>query len=312
MTVTTPRLVTSGYLTRDDLVLRDDRVLRNVPGGGALFSAVGALSWAAPVGLHASTGADYPKADLARIAASGIDLSSVTAGPAHGLHLWLLEEDALHKQQQPKLTSCDIRELDAHRPPLPPDFATVEAFHVATSLPETQRALAAEVRRIAPHVLISLDIWTESFFDYAAYRDPAFYTNVDCFLPSGKEVEDLWGLDDLPGVMRMLASYGPRLVVVKLGEDGSLLYVRESDAFWKIPALPIPVVDTVGAGDAYCGGFLAGLLLTGDPLEAAVRGTVSASLAIEQYGALRDTPPDEATLAHRVQQARQMARQVRH
>jgi cytidine kinase len=143
-------------------------VLRNVPGGGALFSAVGALPWAAPVGLHACTGADYPEADLARIAAAGINLDSVTAGPARGLHLWLLEEDAAHKQQQPKLTSCDIRDMDKHRPPLPAEFAAVEAFHVATSLPETQRALAAETRRLAPHALISLDIWTESFFDYAA------------------------------------------------------------------------------------------------------------------------------------------------
>jgi ribokinase len=310
--MTTPRLVASGYLTRDDLVLRDDRVMRNVPGGGALFSAAGALPWVSPVGLHACTGADYPNMDLERIAATGIDLSSVTAGPAHGLHLWLLEEDETHKQQHPKLTSCDIRELDAHRPPLPADFAAVEAFHVATSLPETQRALAMEMRRIAPRALISLDIWTESFFDYSAYRDPVFFANVDCFLPSAKEIEDLWGPDDLPGVMRMLAAYGPMLVVVKRGEAGALLYDRERDTLWEIPALPVAVVDTVGAGDAFCGGFLAGLLLTGDSLEAAVRGTVSASLAIEQYGALRETPPDAATLAQRLRDARQMARQVGH
>ena len=307
----TPRLVTSGYLTRDDLVLRDNRVLRNVPGGGALFSAVGALAWESPVGLHACTGADYPKTDLARIAAAGIDLASVTAGPEYGLHLWLLEEDAAHKQQHPKLTSCDIRDLDAHRPPLPASFAAIEAIHLATSLPETQRALATRMRRLAPQAVISLDIWTESFFDYSAYHDPAFYANVDCFLPSAKEVEDLWGLDDLPGVMRRLASNGPRIVVVKRGEDGSLLFDRERDAFWEIPALPVEAIDTVGAGDAYCGGFLAGLLLTGDPVEAAVRGTVSASLAIEHYGALRETPPEAATLAWRIQQARRMAQHIR-
>jgi ribokinase len=286
-------------------------VLRNVPGGGALFSAVGALPWVSSVGLHACTGADYPETDLARIVDQGISLCSVIAGPVHGLHLWLLEEDATHKQQQPKLTSCDIREMDARRPPIPASFAAVEAFHVATSLPETQRALAAEMRRIAPRALISLDIWTEAFFDYGAYRDPTFYANIDCFLPSAKEVEDLWGLDDLPGMMRMLASFGPRVIVVKLGAEGSLLYDREHDTFWEIPAPPVAVVDTVGAGDAYCGGFLAGLLLTGDPLEAAVQGTVSASLAIEQYGALRNEPPDAATLAQRVQQARQLARRVR-
>jgi ribokinase len=41
-----------------------------------------------------------------------------------------------------------------------------------------------------------------------------------------------------------------------------------------------------GAGDAYCGGFLVGLHQTGDPLEAALMGSVSASLVIEGTGAL--------------------------
>ena len=49
--------------------------------------------------------------------------------------------------------------------------------------------------------------------------------------------------------------------------------------------MPVDTVDTIGAGDAYCGGFLAGLVETGDPLEAGLRGTVSASFAVQGYGA---------------------------
>ncbi len=52
------------------------------------------------------------------------------------------------------------------------------------------------------------------------------------------------------------------------------------------PAYPSRVAPLPGAGDAFCGGFLVGLSETGDVLEAGLRGSVSASLAIEGVGAL--------------------------
>lgn len=303
-------LVTSGYLTLDDLVLCADRVLRDVLGGGALYSAVGALTWGNRVAIHAAAGGDYPQRYLDAIAASGIDISGVVTGPARSLRLWLLEEGELRKQQLPKLTSVDIAELDAHRPPVPTTFHAAKGFHITTSLPATQRAMAQAFRAAAPEAVISLDIWTESFFDIAAYRDPAFYADVDAFLPSEKEVEALWGLDNLPGTMRTMASYGPRTVAVKQGAEGSLVYDRQRDALWQIPAFPVATVDAIGAGDAYCGGFLSGLVATGYPLEAGLRGTVSASFAISEHGAQAGMHPDAHEIADRLTIVRALARQV--
>jgi ribokinase len=45
------------------------------------------------------------------------------------------------------------------------------------------------------------------------------------------------------------------------------------------------VRDVTGAGDAYCGGFMVGLSETGDPVEAALRGAISASITVEGIGA---------------------------
>jgi ribokinase len=293
-------LVTTGYLTLDDLVLADGRVLRETLGGGALYSAVGALAWGSTVGIHACAGGDYPPSFLQQIAAAGIDLNGVVPGPPRGLRLWLLEEAELRKQQLPKLNSATVAELDANRGPLPAPYATAAGFHIAPSLPETQRDVASEIRRAAPNAVITLDVWTESFFGSAPYRDPAFLANIDAFLPSDKEVEALWGLHDVPAVMRRLAAAGPRVVAVKRGSLGSLVYDRDGDRFWSIPAVPIRAIDAIGAGDAYCGGFLAGLAATGDPLEAGLRGTVSASFAIEDYGAQAGMRPDPAEVERRL------------
>jgi ribokinase len=45
------------------------------------------------------------------------------------------------------------------------------------------------------------------------------------------------------------------------------------------------MADPTGAGDSFCGGFLAGYKKTYDPLQAALYGNVSASLKVEGSGA---------------------------
>jgi len=278
-------LVTFGYLTLDDLVLEDGQVLRDTLGGGALFSAVGARAWGSAVGIHSCVGEDYPSAYRSQIESAGLDLTGVRVGPNRSLRLWLLEEGGLRKQQLPKLASGLVAEMDAGRGPLPEKYHAARGFHVAPAMPASQTAAIRAIRAVSPRAVVTLDIWTESFFDPGPYRDLAFLAQVDAFLPSDKEVEALWGTDDLPATMRQLATRGPRAVAVKQGDSGSLLYDRQWDRLWQVPSVPVVAVDSTGAGDAYCGGFLAGLVATGDPLEAALWGTVSASFAVEGHGA---------------------------
>ncbi len=303
-------IVTTGYLTLDDLVLHDDHVVRDALGGGALYAAVGARVWGLPVGIHACAGGDYPPRHLRSIEEGGIDTSGVTVGPDRSLRLWLLEEDEARKQQLPKLASATVAEMDAKRGPLPAAYRGAAGFHVATSLPATQAAAVRAIREVAPAAIVTLDVWTEAFFDAGLYRDPEFLAGVDAFLPSDKEVEAIWGLADLPSTLRALAAGGPRSVAVKLGGRGCLLFDRARDAFWEMPAVPVRAVDTTGAGDAFCGGFLAGLLVTGDPLEAALRGTVSASFVVEGHGALSAMGREPAEAERRLAALRPRIRQV--
>ncbi len=51
-----------------------------------------------------------------------------------------------------------------------------------------------------------------------------------------------------------------------------------------VPAVPTNVIDPTGAGNAYCGGFLAGYVQTSDVLTAARYGAVAASFLVEQAG----------------------------
>src|SRR5579862_3572165 len=78
-------------------------------------------------------------------------------------------------------------------------------------------------------------------------------------------------------------------VVVTLGSEGALVVPRDA-AEWSVPALPVDVVDTTGAGDAF-NGALAAALASGSSLAEAVRRAVAAgSLATTKVGAREGMP----------------------
>lgn len=97
---------------------------------------------------------------------------------------------------------------------------------------------------------------------------------------------------------RRIASALGTAVVVTLGAEGAMLVDAGTEV--RVPALPVPVVDTTGAGDALCGVLGAGLA-RGLALPAALRrAVVAASLACTRPGAqsgLPDGPEIDAALA---------------
>jgi ribokinase len=68
------------------------------------------------------------------------------------------------------------------------------------------------------------------------------------------------------------------------------------------PAFPAAVVDTTGAGDGYCGGFVTGLAVGRPVAECAAMGAVSASYIVEACGALETYRPAPAERRSRLEQ----------
>ena len=81
---------------------------------------------------------------------------------------------------------------------------------------------------------------------------------------------------------RLLSGYSG--VVLKLGADG-VLYAGVDGERARVPAPSARVVDTTGAGDALCAGFLAAWLSGASPVEALGRGVRLAAEAVERVGA---------------------------
>jgi sugar/nucleoside kinase (ribokinase family) len=80
---------------------------------------------------------------------------------------------------------------------------------------------------------------------------------TDIFLPNKTEALSITQSADLESAARDLANKS-KLVVIKLGRDGAAL--RTKDKMILIPSIPVNIVDTIGAGDAFDAGFLYGYL----------------------------------------------------
>ena len=121
-------------------------------------------------------------------------------------------------------------------------------------------------------------------------------SSVDIFLPSQEEVHRLLGHRDYERAAREFVQYGPKIVGVKMDEQGSLIFDSERDQFWKIPIYRTCVQDTTGAGDSFCGGFMAMYMKSGDLYKSGLAGAVSASFAVEAYGTAKlfDVKREEA------------------
>ena len=292
--------VTVGEITLDDTVREDGTLLRDQVGGGSIYSALGLRIWGQTVGVHAVVGREYPEEPLEALAAGGVGIAGISAWDGWSLRLWLLHEEENRKQQVPRLRSASFASLDAARGPLPDNYLTARGVHLAPATPEGQRRARDEVRARIPGAIISLDLLTAPFIATEPYHSGDMLHDIDLFLPSQAEVQDVWPGRPLAALFSEWVACGPRAIAIKRDINGSLVYDRATDRVYDIPIYPTEAVDTTGAGDAYAGGFLAGWVETGSALEAGLWGTVSASFAVESWGALHLLDVSRAAASQRL------------
>ncbi|TMF79382.1 MAG: hypothetical protein E6I18_07410 [Chloroflexi bacterium] len=286
-----PEIFVLGNFTVDDVVYHGADVRWDQPGGNALYSALGAQVWRSDVAVLARLGRDYPEAHLEALRRRGLQLG-LRRVDAPNIHDWSLYEEGGTRRFINQRASGSHYEMSIRPEELCDGDRSGRAYHVAPMPTDIQLGLARAVKK--PGNLVTLDPHLDYIEGHGAELE-AILNLVDCFLPSREEARVAFGDDRPEEAARRFAASGPRAVVVKLGHEGSLVYDRRAERLVHVPVFPVEVRDLTGAGDAYCGGFLAGMLLTGDPLEAALYGTVSASYAVESRGVVSvpiPTPTD--------------------
>jgi ribokinase len=107
-------------------------------------------------------------------------------------------------------------------------------------------------------------------------------------MPNQNELKLLTGISDYQKGAKTLLEKGVKIVAVKLGSRGC--YVTDGKQSHLLKAFKVKVVDTTGAGDAFCAGFLYGLIKNKSLYECGRLGNFVASRCIMKMGARPGLP----------------------
>lgn len=299
-----PKLQIVGQCTIDDVYQVDGRRIQSQPGGAALYAAIGAAMWPVQVGLVTRVGQDY-------------DLEVFNRHPRVQTHVDLT---CVHRHARPSIRDFAQYHADGTRTY---DFADWQALNELTPTPDDlpplpspptlltaapvalQHNLVTHLRPVQP--VIACDTETH-FFDHKERELFGLLQDVTYFMPSEEHVQRLFG----QGTQQLLAdarnfdAFGCPYVIMKRGRCGCVLFDRAHGACAAVPVCAgVQVVDPTGAGDAFCGGFMAAIACGQSPLEACLWGTVSASFVIESSGAAMPAHFTEERLQSRYEALRQ-------
>jgi sugar/nucleoside kinase (ribokinase family)/fructoselysine-6-P-deglycase FrlB-like protein len=283
-----PRVVVAGDLTLDDVVLPDGTTQMAAVGGDSLYTALGARLWEPQVGLVTRRGEDFPAAHLDRLAGLGVDIGGVCgiAGPT--VRNWVIYEDDGRRSWVYRTPAGRSAEVAVRPGDIPAAWLAATpppVVHVAGMPLPAAEAIVAWVRERCPAAIITLDTHEDWVAGYQA-RLRHLAGLVDAFMPSREEVADLTGYDDPRRALAELGGLPTPIIVIKMGPDGCLVGGRALRQPAAVGVSPGPVVDTTGAGDAFCGGMAAGLARGLDPVQAARRGAVSAGFAVAAFSSM--------------------------
>jgi sugar/nucleoside kinase (ribokinase family) len=308
-----PSFILAGHLHRDYLLSVQDRSQLDVPGGNLLYAAAGLEVWGSAIGLLARVGEDYPHDWLRSFEKRGWDTRGIhiSDSPLDLRYFQAILENQEVQRSNPMACFSRVglpfpKSLLGYQPPpeneddrktshpasprpddIPPDYLNAHLVHLCPVDYVTGTRLTSAFRQ-ASVTTITLDPSAAYMTGKALYDVRILIGGLTAFLPSEEELRSLfWGsTDDLWSMAEALGEFGCEFIVVKRGARGQMLYDSISKKRWEIPAYPARLVDVTGAGDSFCGGFLAGYQNSYDPLRAVLHGSVSASLTIEGSGAL--------------------------
>ena len=87
----------------------------------------------------------------------------------------------------------------------------------------------------------------------------AVIPHLDLFMPSYEEAVKLSGETDVPKIAAFFLNMGAKSVIIKVGKDGAFIHEPNGTEYTLPTYLQYKPVDTTGAGDSFCAGFIAGL-----------------------------------------------------
>lgn len=271
-------------------------------GGSASHAAV-AASFFSPVQLVGVVGDDFPKRYIQLYKKHGIDLAGLQIAHGKTFH-WSGEYEVNMNNRRTLGTELGV--FADFKPELPPAWRKTPWVLLANIAPALQHHVLDQMERPKFVIADTMDLWMNT-----ALADlQRLLKRIDALVLNDSEARQLVNEDNLVAAAPKIHKMGPKYVIIKKGEHGSIL--SGPDGFFLAPAFPLKkVVDPTGAGDSFVGGligYLAGA--KGAPEKnlrrALIYGTVTASFCCEGFGLNATTKTTRVKIEERVNVLKKM------
>lgn len=268
----------------DDIALPDGAAYRGVLGGGGPQTAWGmaaALGTGETVGLVADVGEDFDPQSLAPLSAAHVNVEGIRASSPLTPRAWQhidANGGRTHVWQSPPLKS--ITSGTSMRDLLPESYQNAQGFHWGLH-PESP--VLDDARRLTEMGMrVSLETFKPPEQPLTADELGALMASCSIFSPNWSEAMGITGSSDYAVVIQHFYAAGCQMLALRRGASGAEVWDFRAKKGVCVPAVPTTVVDTVGAGNAFCGALLASL---DQGIEsAACHAVAAASYLVEQFG----------------------------
>lgn len=275
--------ISIGSVIIDDIVLPDGTTHMGCLGGGSVHAVMGMRVWSDKVGLIGNIGNDFPP-DLMEKFSAIIDVRGLAKYDLPTARAWQLFETDGTRTEIFRTDFEDFLKMETEMNSISVEFKDLQGVHLLSKIDDMPQWIQYFKKRGNP--LILWEPWALDCKKENQSKLKDILAEVDCISPNLDEARMFLGKQHEDELLDGFLKYGARRVAIRKGAQGSDYADADGNRI-KVPAVWVEeLVDQTGAGNAYCGGLVVGLVTMDNPRDALCRAAVSASFPLEQFGAL--------------------------
>jgi len=273
-------LLVVGSLGLDTVETPFDKV-ENALGGSATYISLAASYFGGPVELVGVVGSDFPKAYIKIMEEHNIDVEGLQIIEGGKTFKWSGKYHYDLNVRDTLFTELNV--FEKFDPVIPDKFKKAKYICLGNIDPVLQEKVLNQLNEPQFIVCDTMNYWIEGKKDELLKLLP----RVNVLIINDSEARLLAHEPNLIRAARKIREMGPKILIIKKGEHGALLFTEES--VFSAPAYPMETIfDPTGAGDSFAGGFTGYLYKTRDLSpenlkRAVIYGSTMASFCVEKF-----------------------------
>ncbi len=272
-----------------------------IVGGAASYISLAASYFTKDMSLVSVIGDDFPQDFLNILKKEGVNLEGLQIKKGEKSFFW---SGKYHNDLNTRDTlDTQLNVLEKFDPIVPESAKESDFLMLGNLVPAVQRSVISQMKKRPKLIVLdTMNFW----MDIAMDELKKTIAMIDVLTINDSEARQLSGEYSLVKAAQKILAMGPKVLVIKKGEHGALLFNKEEVFF--APALPLEeVYDPTGAGDSFAGGFIGYLAKTKDisfenMKRAIIFGSAMASFTVEKFGTERLIGLSQNDVDERVQE----------